>query len=292
MTVNEAEKLASKVPVIRNFSFSENTSFKCGGTAEKAYFPQTEREAQAVFFLLENSGGKYFILGAGSNVLAPDGVYEGDVICLKNLSHIERTGENSIFCLAGTKVAHLLSYCIKNGLTGLEYLAGIPATVGGVAYMNGGAGGRFIGSDVLNISFFDGKIHRFSNEFCNFGYKYSIMRDINGLITGVELKISPDSSVNVKKRISDFMFARSSQPKGASCGCVFKNPEGMYAGELIDRAGLKGLKIGSAHISKEHANFIINEGAVSSDVKKLIDLIKSEVFKKFSIKLEEEVVYI
>ena len=158
--------------------------------------------------------------------------------------------------------------------------------------MNGGAGGTYIENNVVNALFYNGDIRNFSNKKCNFGNKYSIMRDVNCLILGAELRVYPESGEKVRNNISRRLDCRKSQPKGASCGCVFKNCGNASAGKIIDDVGLKGLSCGNAFVSFEHANFLINGGGCAADVYKLIGIVKEKVFERTGIKLEEEVVYI
>lgn len=275
-----------------NFSFAKNTTYRCGGNAKVAYFPQTAEQAERVFSFLKEKNISFVTVGNGSNILASDKGYEGAVISTKHLSGIEKTCRDTLFCLAGTKVSTLLKFCAENGLGGLEYLSGIPATIGGIVYMNGGAGGTYINQNVVSVRIFDGSMRDLSNKNCQFGYKYSTMRDINCLILGAELKIVPKSREKVEQDILYFSERRSGHPKGASCGCVFKNHGNISAGKLIDEAGLKGLTIGNAAVSGKHANFIINKGTSSSDVRALIDEVRRRVFDRTGIILEEEVVYI
>lgn len=289
----------------QDFTFSKHTTYGLGGGAEEAYFPRNFAEARAVYDRLKNSCeghtekdkitsecSRAFILGNGSNVLAADNKFDGGVLCTKKLSAIFRAGEKSIFCAAGTSVATILKYCINHGLGGLEYLSGIPATIGGIVCMNGGAGGRYINSNVISVKLYDGKNYNLSNEKCNFGYKYSTMRDINALILGVYLSVVTISPKKESELINYYSGRRRSLPKGKSCGCVFKNPSGVPAGKLIEECNLAGFKIGGAYVSPEHCNFIINDGATANDVKKLIQFVADRVFERFAIRLEEEVVYI
>ena len=292
MDTEQASEILKKVHKQSNFSFAKNTTYGCGGTAKVAYFPETTEQSIAVFSYLKEQNIRYVILGNGSDILASDVHFDGAVISTKKLSGIERISRNSIFCLAGTTVGALLRYCVINGLGGLEYLAGIPATVGGLVYMNAGAGGKYISSNVVNVQLYDGELHYFSNKCCRFGNKYSTMRDINCLILGVELSFTPQNgkivSENIKQRLAD----RARLPKGKSCGCVFKNPQGISAGKLIDECGLKGLSVGGATVSEQHANFIINNGANPEDIRILIKEVKRRVREHTGIELEEEVVYI
>ncbi|MBD5584225.1 MAG: UDP-N-acetylmuramate dehydrogenase [Clostridia bacterium] len=285
------DKLLNRVITEDDFSFSKHTTYGLGGKAKRAYFPKTVDEAVAVFKYIQESGDKFAILGNGSNILASDGYFDGAVICTKYLQGIEFEDGN-INVLAGTTVPSLLSFCVKNGLSGLEYLAGIPASVGGLALMNGGINTNHIDANIVSVDVFDGKIRNLSNKNCNFGNKHSTMRDIIALILSVKLLVSQSTPEEVQRNIDNYLNLRKIQPKGKSCGCVFKNPQGYSAGKLIDDAGLKGFKYGCAEVSKEHANFIINNGACANDVYTLINLVKSTVYEKFTVNLEEEVVYI
>lgn len=282
----------ANVKKISDYRFSNYTTYGCGGAASVAYFPESFSQTAAVYDYLIDSGIRFVVLGNGSNVLASDNPYRGAVICTKRLRGIRRTGENALFCRAGTSVNLLLKYCTENGFGGLEFLAGIPATVGGIVCMNGGAANNYIGERVTKVKFYDGKFRTFSNNYCNFANKYSTMRDINGVVLGAEIRFDLSESSDVAHKIEYFLRARANQPKGKSCGCVFKNPKGLSAGKIIDEAGLKGLKSGCAEVSSEHANFILNRGDSSADVYRLIREVKRRVFEKTGIVLEEEVVYI
>ena len=288
--------LPSGVPVRYNFNFAANTTYGCGGIAKAALYPRSEMEGALAFSRLLKSGKRFCVLGGGSNVLAQDGFYDGYVLstsCIKSLS-ARVSGEDVVLNVScGVKVAEVLAFCLKEGYSGLEFLAGIPASMGGVLYMNAGAGGEYIESRVLSVRLSDGeKIRVLSREECDFTYKHSTMRDINCLILGAELALKHTSAkivaANIKKRLSE----RGVLPRGKSCGCVFENYCGVSAGRLIEDAGLKGAHMGSAFISEKHANFIINEGKASSDVYALIQQAKREVYNKFGITLREEVCYI
>lgn len=276
-----------------SFSFSRYTTYGLGGGAKAAFFPRTKEEAVTVYDFVKENYNCYVVLGNGSDVLAADGGFDGAVICTKLLSGITRNG-NRLNCLGGTTVKTLLSYCVNNGLSGLEYLAGIPASVGGLAYMNGGVNSKHIGEDITEVGFYDGELRIFNRERCNFSNKHSTMRDINCIIVQVSVNITQSDPKTVKQNIDEFLQMRKAQPKGKSCGCVFKNPSGLNvgAGKLIDGAGLKGLRMGGAEVSREHANFIINHGGSSADVRGLIKAVKARVKEFYGVDLEEEVVYI
>lgn len=274
-----------------NFNFSKNTSYGLGGLSKVAYFPATEEDAIKVFETLKQYNQKFFVLGCGSNVLASDKFFDGAVISTSRLKGIYRT-EDGIVCLSGTTVTELLNYCRESGLSGLEFLAGIPASVGGITYMNAGAGGKFVSDVLRNCAVYSDKLCNLSNNLCNFGYKYSTMRDIGCIILSCSFQLEQVEPQQVSENINKYISARLAQPKGKSCGCVFKNPEGLSAGKLIEYCGLKGFAFGGARVSREHANFIMNEGAQASDVYKLIKFVKKTVLQITGVALEEEVVYI
>ena len=274
-----------------DFDFSRHTTYGLGGRAEIGYFPKNSEEVKAVIDYLEQNCKKYVILGSGSNILASDKYFNGAVVSTENLNSIKIVGE-SIVCGSGVKVSEFLKFCVKYGLSGYEYLAGIPATLGGLAYMNGGIPKRHIGDDIINICLYDGNVRKLSQNCCNFGNKYSTMRDINACILQIELQIKRSDSEIVRKNINNYLLSRKNQPKGKSCGCIFKNGTNYSAGQLIDECGLKGLSIGKAQVSNLHANFIINCGNCAQDVFNLISLVKRKVYEKTDILLEEEVVYI
>ena len=158
--------------------------------------------------------------------------------------------------------------------------------------MNAGIGTYSVSQNIVNIDYFGDYYGKISALECNFGYRQSTMRNINGLILAVMLNLAPATIDEIDEKIAYFKSKRAHLPKGRSCGCVFKNGANYSSGELIDKAGLKGMHCGGAYISPEHANFIINGGGSSNDVKKLIELTKQKVLNKFGIELQEEVVYI
>ncbi|MCH5142579.1 MAG: UDP-N-acetylmuramate dehydrogenase [Clostridiales bacterium] len=274
-----------------NLDFSKHTTYGLGGIAEIAYFPKNSEEVQSIIEYLKHIKKDYVILGNGSNILASDKYFNGAVISTKNLNSIEIKDE-IIICGSGVKVYEFLKFCIKYGAIGYEYLAGIPATLGGITYMNGGVPNRHIGDDILNVWICDGKIKKLTNQNCNFGNKYSTMRDINSCILQIELPIVRSESEVVRQNIRKYLLSRKNQPKGRSCGCVFKNGANYSAGKLIDECGLKRFSVGKAYVSHKHANFIVNNGDSAQDVFNLISLVKRKVYEKTRILLEEEVVYI
>ena len=282
----------AEVKRLYNFDLAANTTYGCGGKARVAYFPKDESEAASVFSRLKENGERFFVLGGGSNVLAQDGMLCGAILSSAAMRTITYLPDGNLLCGAGVKVSELLALCQKEGFCGLEYLAGIPATVGGIAYMNAGAGGKSISENVVYVRLFDGVFRNLNVKECDFTYRHSAMRDINCLICEVCLSVSRSTSEDVSLAIRERILKRSSLPKGRSCGCVFKNRHGVSAGMIIEAADLCGARFGGAQVSCEHANFIINRGSRSADVYALIRHVQRVVRKRMGVSLNEEVCYI
>ena len=272
--------------------FSKSSFEVLGGKAQIAYFPKNILEAKSAYDALVSVQKDYKIVGNGSNLLVSDRGFDGGVICTRKLKGIVRISEDKILCLAGTTVGQLIKYCMDSGLGGLEYLYGIPATIGGAVFMNAGVQGFTIGNNVVAVKVYDGKTHVLSRENCNFSYRHSTMRDINAIILSIIVKVDKVSANESEHRLAYFRDRRKHLPVGKSCGCVFKNPPEGSAGYFIEKAGLKGLTVGGATVSDKHASFIINNNGSAFDVKCVIELVKKRVLEKFGVKLEEEVVYI
>ena len=282
----------SKITQSSDFEFSRYTTYGLGGKARIAYFPKNILEAKSAYDALASEQIDYKVVGNGSNLLVSDSGFDGGVICTRKLKGIVRISEDKILCLAGTTVGQLIKYCRDRGLGGLEYLYGIPATVGGAVFMNAGVQDFAIGNNVVSVKVYDGKSHVLSRENCDFSYRHSTMRDINAIILSIIVKVDKVSADESDLRLAYFRDRRKHLPVGRSCGCVFKNPPEGSAGYYIEKAGLKGLTVGGATVSERHASFIVNNNGSACDVKHVIEIVKKRVFDEFGIMLEEEVVYI
>ncbi len=238
---------------------------------------------------------KHFILGNGSNTLFARTFYKNRIIIdMKGMNHIlTDKKENIIECDAGVKNKDFINFCIRNEIRGFEFLSGIPGTLGGMVKMNAGAFGEEIGNFVKKITVLNTDTMNI-NELCknnlNFEYR-KINRIENSVILKIFLEYSKGKKEKIKKLLNKFLkLRRKKQPKGFSLGSVFKNSDSFYAGELIDKAGLKGLSSGDAFISRKHANFILNGNAAKGvDVVKLIQKTEQHVFKNFSVLLQREI---
>ncbi len=276
------------------FAFAKNSSIGCGGTAVGAFFPSAVDELIDLVYTLKKEGVPYMTLGNLTNVLPPDNESEKVVLSTKRMGGIT-VGER-IFVSAGVQTATLLSACKRVGRTGAEFLVGIPCTIGGALYMNAGVSGKYIAEIVDEVLVLrEGKKLALPLSACEYAYKQSAFMHTDDVILGAWLRLSSAAQAEIEVREREYLDKRRHLPKGRSMGCVFKNPThiAVSAGALIEQSGLKGLRIGGAVVSKEHANFIINDrGATSADIRKLIEIIKEKVYLLQKIRLEEEIRYL
>lgn len=278
-----------------NEPMSSHTSFRIGGGAEIMAFPKSREELQALLKASALLDCKPAILGAGTNVLAPDEGVQGLVICLKDcLGGMELVDDTSIRVMSGVTMTRAAVFAANNGLSGLEFAHGIPGTVGGGVYMNAGAYGGEICqvAEFVEVMDLDGNISVLSNEEMGFSYRHSILEEVGGIVISATFRLVPKCSEEIRARMKELMEKRSaSQPLDLpSAGSAFKRPVGGYAAALIDQAGLKGFQVGGAGISTKHSGFAVNlGGATAEDVKALLIQVSDKVFENSGIRLEPEV---
>ena len=272
------------------------TTFRVGGKAEALYEANDLRDLRQVINYLSKEDIPYLAVGRGSNLLVMDEVIEGLVIqfsgSLAAIEH-EETDALTIRAGAGLPIMDLLIYCRGSGLGGLEFLAGIPGTVGGAVVMNAGASGKEIGARVEAIDVITrrGELLAMGSPELEFSYR-RLRVEKGSLVVQVRLKLDIEAEELVAGRIADHLkWRKETQPlEYPSAGSVFKNPPNDYAGRLIENAGLKGEKLGGAMISEKHANFIVNTGgAKARDVLGLMNLAREKVKKKTGIDLQPEI---
>jgi UDP-N-acetylmuramate dehydrogenase len=275
-----------------NYDFAKNSTIGVGGISPLAVFPNTLQQAVCLLDFFRKENQPFYPLGNLSNILPTDGVSKRLVFSTKKLNTVSQ--EKGLFVEAGVTSGALLSFCKQRALTGAEFLFGIPCTLGGALYMNAGVSGKYISEIVESVTaYIDGKVETLSVEDCNYAYKQSVFMQTDGVILGARLRLKVATSEDVSRKIADYAERRLHLPKGKSMGCVFKNPPDVSAGKLVEGAGLKGMRLGGAVVSKEHANFIINDKkATAKDIKSLILLIKNAVFAQYKIRLEEEIRYL
>ena len=278
-----------------NEPMSRHTSFRIGGGAEVMAFPKDEEELSAILKLSAQMDISYAILGAGTNVLAPDEGIGGLVICLKDcFGGMERLDETTIRVQAGVTMARAAVFAAGLGLGGLEFAHGIPGTVGGGVYMNAGAYGGEIKDVCRRVKIMepDGASRWIEGEELGFSYRHSAIEDHPWIVLAADFRLEPKSEAEVKAKMQELIGKRrASQPLDLpSAGSAFKRPVGGYAAALIDQAGLKGYQVGGAAISTKHAGFAVNMGgATAEDVKRLLKEVSDIVFEKSGIRLEPEV---
>ena len=279
--------------VLINEKISNYTTYRVGGKARAIVYPKSEEDLIQLIRVLKEKYIKYFTLGNGSNVLFSDNLYEGIIIKLDNFNKIKIEG-NKIYVDAGYPLIKLSNDAVNNSLKGLEFASGIPGTVGGATFMNAGAYGEDMSKIVESVRILtgEGEIITLNKKEMAFSYRTSFLQEhLDYVCLSVVLKLEEGNKEElqeiVRKRRED---RRNSQPLNfPSAGSVFRNPNGMYAGKLIEDMGLKGYSIGKAEVSEKHANFIINKGnAKASDIKRIIDFIKQKALIKYGIKLRVE----
>lgn len=278
-----------------NEPMAKHTSFRIGGPVEVMAFPKSREELTKLLKTSALLDCKTAILGAGTNVLAPDEGISGLVICLKDcLDGMERLDDNHIRVMSGVTMTRAAVFAANQGLGGMEFAHGIPGSVGGGVYMNAGAYGGELCQIVESVEVMDmaGNLRRLSKEEMHFSYRHSILEEERGIVISADFTLEPKPTEEIKARMKELMGKRSaSQPLDLpSAGSAFKRPAGGYAAALIDNAGLKGYQVGNAAISTKHAGFAVNlGGATAEDVKNLLRQVSEKVFENSGIRLEPEV---
>ena len=274
---------------------AKHTSFRIGGGAEVMAFPKSREELAQLLKTSALLDCKCAILGAGTNVLAPDAGIEGLVICLKDcLDGMHQLDDTRIRVMAGVTMTRAAVFAANLGLSGMEFAHGIPGSVGGGVYMNAGAYGGELCQIVESVEVMDrnGNIRRFSCEEMCFSYRHSILEDTSGIVISADFLLTKGNTEEIRGKMKELQGKRSaSQPLDLpSAGSAFKRPVGGYAAALIDQAGMKGYQVGGAAISTKHAGFAVNMGnATAEDVKNLLQQVSDKVFENSGIRIEPEV---
>ncbi len=274
---------------------SRLTSFRIGGPARCVACPKSEEELSGLLKLCARNGVEPVILGAGTNVLAPDAGMEKLVIVLKDaLEGMEQLSETSIRVMAGVTMSRAAVFAAGLNLGGLEFAHGIPGTVGGGVYMNAGAYGGEIKDVCTRVRIMDmqGNARWITNEEAAFSYRHSAIEDNPWIVVAAEFELTSKPEAEVWEKMKELIGKRrASQPLDMpSAGSAFKRPVGGYAAALIDQAGLKGFRVGGAAVSEKHAGFVVNlGGATAADVQELLKAVSDQVFDRTGIRLEPEV---
>ena len=281
--------------VQENVSLAPYTSARIGGPADILVTANSVDELAEIMTVIWQQGLPYLILGGGSNVLVSDKGVRG-VVVLNRAREVKfyNGGQPKVWAESGVVFSNLANRCASKGLSGIEWAATVPGTIGGAVYGNAGAfGGDVAGNLILAELLTENGREQWPVEKMGYGYRTSILKrnEQKAIVLSAELRLKNATKDSVSVKIEQFSQRRkATQPPGASMGSMFKNPEGDHAGRLIETAGLKGTRIGNVEISPLHGNFFINHGETkASDVRALIELVQKIVVQKFDIKLELEV---
>jgi len=288
-----ARRVSPLTVIRRDEPLAKRTTLRVGGPADVFVEPASEADLGAVLAYCSQYGEKSFVLGRGSNLLVRDGGFRGVVISLAHpsFSRIEVTGER-LRCGAGARLKNVAVEAKQHALTGVEFLEGIPGSVGGALRMNAGAMGGATFDAVESIRVMDRHgvaLDRLPGEF-SIEYRCCPLLKTH-VALGAVFRCRTATRAEVEQRMNTYSQKRwSSQPAAPSAGCIFKNPEAGSAGKVIDELGLKGSRVGGAVVSKEHGNFIINDSnATAHDVLELIAVLKARVKAERGIELQTEV---
>ncbi len=282
------------IPFEVNCPMAVRSSFRIGGIAALGIFPQTREQAVSVLTLLGKLGVRHTVVGRGSNLLFPDGAWQGVLVFTEGLKKIAVNG-CEITAEAGVRLSSLARCAEQSSLTGAEFAAGIPGTLGGAIVMNAGAYGDSMEGITVSTDYWNpetGRCERILGAEHAFGYRKSFFTEHPACtVLSSTLRFSLGDPAEIRARTEELQARRkTTQPLTLpSAGSVFKRPEGYFAGKLIEDCGLKGTQIGGAEVSQKHAGFIVNRGgATAEDVKRLIKLIQERVRAAFGVDLECE----
>jgi UDP-N-acetylmuramate dehydrogenase len=295
--VSKLQQIVSEDNILENEPMSRHTTFRTGGPATLFLRPENTAEATESVRLLKEAGAEFMLLGNGSNLLVSDKGYDGVVICLDKLDDISLISDTTICAQAGALNSRIASFARDNSLTGFEFAAGIPGTIGGAMIMNAGAYGgemKLITKSVQVITP-SGEVSELTGEECDFGYRTSALKREGYTVLSATLQLEKGLEKDITERMTELALKRKEkQPlEYPSAGSTFKRPEGYFAGKLIEDAGLRGFSVGDAQVSEKHCGFVVNRGsATSAQVYELIQEVQKRVFENSGVKLEPEVIMV
>lgn len=275
----------------------KHTTFRVGGPADFFVEISSIDELKKIIKYMKDTERDYIVLGNGSNVLIGDKGYRGLVLHIGKLMSDISVEDDVIKAQAGAMLTVVSKTAEQNGLTGLEFAAGIPGTVGGAVVMNAGAYDGEIKMVATNVTVLsaDGEVLNLDNDAMEFGYRTSAIKNRPFIVLEAEFKLAKGNKGEIRAKMDDFNEKRrSKQPlEFPSAGSTFKRPEGYFAGKLIMDAGLRGYSIGGAQVAEKHCGFIINKGnSTAADIAELMDEVSERVKERFGVMLEPEVIKI
>ncbi|MCH7927336.1 MAG: UDP-N-acetylmuramate dehydrogenase [Candidatus Dadabacteria bacterium] len=281
-----------RIEYVSDFPMSRFTWLRVGGNANYAIYPSSIQQLTDLISFLSKMGYPWIVLGEGSNTIILDEGIEKAVIITKKMKAIEIKDSGEIVAEAGANMGTIMNRSVRKGFAGFEFAAGIPGTIGGGVFMNAGANDSEVKDVIKKVWLLvDGKEEVVSRRELNFEYRKSNLAE-GAVVMKVLIKLDRGDRKLSEKKVKDYLDKRNkTQPiKMSNAGSIFKNPDSIAAGKLIEELGLKGYEIGGAQISELHGNFIVNRGsAKASEVLKLIDVAKENAYKLRGIILEPEV---
>ena len=280
--------------VLQNEPMKKHTTFRIGGPADYFIMPSDEQELAEVLRICKEYEVPIYIVGNGSNLLVGDGGFRGVIIQLYKEMGTLSIEENQITAQAGCSLAQIANAALAEELTGFEFAAGIPGTLGGAVVMNAGAYGGEMKDVLVSVRVMteDGQILELAADELQLGYRTSVIPEKHYIVLGAVLQLQHGEKESIKAQMDELRQKRvSKQPlEYPSAGSTFKRPEGYFAGKLIQDAGLKGFTVGGAQVSEKHSGFVINKGqATAADVMELIRQVTEKVENETGVTMEPEV---
>lgn len=291
---NQLVKCIDKERVLVEEPMKKHTTFRVGGNADYFVMPQNGEEVKNIVTLCKEAQMPYYILGNGSNILVGDKGYRGVIIQIyKEMNGIEVEGDK-VKAQAGALLSRVGTAALEAELTGFEFAAGIPGTVGGAVVMNAGAYGGEMKDIIANATVLtqDGDIITINKEDLELGYRTSVIAKMGYVVLEAEYQLQKGDREAIRARMDELKLQRvTKQPlEYPSAGSTFKRPEGYFAGKLIQDAGLRGFQVGGAQVSEKHCGFVINKDqATAADIQGLMQQVSDKVMQEFGVKLEPEV---
>ncbi|MBU7555550.1 UDP-N-acetylmuramate dehydrogenase [Pediococcus ethanolidurans] len=281
------------IQILEHEPLSKYTNTKTGGPADYLAFPKTVDQVSQLLSWADQQDMALTVVGNASNLIVRDGGIRGLTVILTKMKEIQVSG-NQVTAEAGAALIETTEVAYQASLTGVEFAAGIPGSVGGAVFMNAGAYGGEISEVVSKVQILtrQGEIRTLTNHELDFGYRHSSIQDYDDIVLSATFNLQPGNAGKIRARMDELNRLRASkQPlEYPSCGSVFKRPTGYFTGKLIHESGLQGFQIGGAQVSRKHAGFIINVGgATATDYLNVIHHVQETVFEKFGVHLQTEV---
>ena len=295
--IKRLEQTVESDQFLRKEPMKKHITFRVGGPAACFLTPSTKEQIREILHICQEEKTPYFILGNGSNLLVSDQGFDGVVLQVyKNMNQVTVEGEH-LRVQAGALLSATARKALEAGLTGMEFAAGIPGTMGGAAVMNAGAYGGEMKDILESVTVLtpEGEQKELKNEELQLGYRTSVVKEKGYIVLEAVLSLKKGDPVAIKSRMDELKEQRvTKQPlEYPSAGSTFKRPEGYFAGKLIQDAGLRGYQVGGAQVSEKHCGFVINkENATAKDVVDLIHDVQRIVYEKFQVQLETEVKFL